>query len=373
VPPFVAPRPERPETGKVSSSIDATPEFVPIEDELKRKPRDECRDSPMGLGYRVPLVVASPWSRGGNVCSEVFDHTSPIQFLETLLTHKLGRKVRETNINDWRRAVCGDLTSSFQNTSDPAAPLPFFSRDKFLEQIHAAQFEKLPSGYKLLTAADIDQLRADATASKILPQQEPGTRPSCPLPYELAVDGKLADDGDGFTVTFAAGNERFGKSSAGAPFIAYARRGGENVEVRNYAVASGDRLEDSWPLADFENGNYHLEVFGPNGFYREFQGGKEQLDVRIDTPQSGDVLVQVSNRRDRPQSVELRDLAYHNAPQQLRIAAGSTASLQIETNASFRWYDFAIRIAGDDHFEHRYSGRVETGQWSQSDPAMGRA
>jgi len=372
VPPFVAPHPERPETGKVSSSIDAASEFVTIEDELKRKPREECRDSPMGLGYRVPLVVASPWSRGGNVCSEVFDHTSPIQFLETLLSHKLGREVRETNINDWRRAVCGDLTSSFRNTADPNAPLPFFSRDKFLEQIHAAQFEKLPSGYKQLASEDIEQIRANPSGSKLLPQQEPGTRPSCPLPYELAVDGKLSGDGDRFTITFAAGYERFGKAAAGAPFIAYARRGGENVEIRNYAVARGDRLEDSWPLADFENGNYHLEVFGPNGFYREFQGGKEQLDVRIETPQSGDIVAQLLNRSVRPQTVELRDQAYHNAPQQLQIAPGATASLRIETNASFGWYDVAIRVAGRDHFEHRYAGRVETGQWSQSDPAMGR-
>jgi phospholipase C len=192
------------------------------------------------------------------------------------------------------------------------------------------------------------------------------------LPYELSVEGKLAEDGDRFTITFAAGNERFGKAAAGAPFIAYARRGRDNVEVRNYAVAPGDRLEDSWPLADFVGNDYHLEVFGPNGFYREFQGGKEQLDVRIDTPQTGDVLVRVSNRSDRPQTVELRDLAYHNASQQLQIAPGSTASLRIETNASFGWYDFAIRIDGRKDFARRYAGRVETGQWSQSDPAMGR-
>ncbi|MGD9635847.1 MAG: phosphocholine-specific phospholipase C [Pirellulales bacterium] len=373
VPPFVAPHPERPETGKVSASIDARPEFVELSDELKRKPRDECRDSPMGLGYRVPLVIASPWSRGGNVCSEVFDHTSSLQFLEKFLSHKLGQDVRETNINDWRRAVCGDLSSTFQNFSDKDTPLPFFNRDTFLEQIHKAQFEKLPTGYKLLSAADIERIRGDGPASKLLPEQEPGVRRSCPLPYELAVDGNHSDDGEQFTIHFAAGNERFGKAAAGAPFIAYARRGGDNVEVRNYAVAPGDQLVDSWPLAAFADGKYHVEVFGPNGFYREFhEGGEKQLDVRVDTPKSGDVVVQLTNRSDRPQVVELRDLVYHNAAQQSKLAPGASTTMRLETNASFGWYDFAIRIAGDAEFEHRYAGRIETGQWSFSDPAMGR-
>ena len=69
---------------------------------------------PIGLGYRVPLVIASPWSRGGCVCSQVFDHTSILQFLEKFLSHKTGRPIRETNINAWRRTVCGDLTSVFR-------------------------------------------------------------------------------------------------------------------------------------------------------------------------------------------------------------------------------------------------------------------
>ncbi len=62
---------------------------------------------PLGLGIRVPAIVVSPWSRGGFVCSEVFDHTSTLRFIEK----RFG--VREPNISDWRRAVCGDLTSAF--------------------------------------------------------------------------------------------------------------------------------------------------------------------------------------------------------------------------------------------------------------------
>ena len=62
---------------------------------------------PYGLGVRVPLLVVSPWSTGGWVCSETFDHTSLIRFIEA----RFG--VGEPNITPWRRAVCGDLTSAF--------------------------------------------------------------------------------------------------------------------------------------------------------------------------------------------------------------------------------------------------------------------
>ena len=61
---------------------------------------------PIGLGFRVPMLVLSPFSRGGLVCSDVFDHTSQMRFLET----RFG--VRAPNISAWRRSVTGDLTSA---------------------------------------------------------------------------------------------------------------------------------------------------------------------------------------------------------------------------------------------------------------------
>lgn len=71
---------------------------------------------PMGLGIRVPLIVVSPWTRGGYVCSQVFDHTSQVQFLEEWL------KVQQPLISTWRRTVTGDLTSAFDFTA--TAPTP---------------------------------------------------------------------------------------------------------------------------------------------------------------------------------------------------------------------------------------------------------
>lgn len=76
VPPFAVPEPGRPESGRVSEGIRADVEFWPLSRDLEKRPASEARGGPVGLGFRVPMVIASPWSRGGHVCSQVFDHTS---------------------------------------------------------------------------------------------------------------------------------------------------------------------------------------------------------------------------------------------------------------------------------------------------------
>jgi phospholipase C len=63
---------------------------------------------PIGGGYRVPCVIVSPWTAGGWVASERFDHTSVLQFLEQFTG------VEEPNITNWRRHTFGDLTSAFR-------------------------------------------------------------------------------------------------------------------------------------------------------------------------------------------------------------------------------------------------------------------
>jgi phospholipase C len=71
-------------------------------------PHEFVRNWPIGAGYRVPCIIVSPWTAGGWVCSEPFDHTSPLRFLEKFTG------VREDNISDWRRQTFGDMTSAFR-------------------------------------------------------------------------------------------------------------------------------------------------------------------------------------------------------------------------------------------------------------------
>jgi phospholipase C len=73
---------------------------------------------PIGLGFRVPMLVVSPFSRGGLVCSDVFDHTSTLRFLET----RFGVEV--PNLSAWRRKTCGDLTSAFNFAAPPITKRP---------------------------------------------------------------------------------------------------------------------------------------------------------------------------------------------------------------------------------------------------------
>lgn len=72
---------------------------------------------PIGLGFRVPMLIISPFSRGGFISSDLFDHTSVLRFLET----RFGAEV--PNLSTWRRAAVGDMTSAF-NFSKPDNSIP---------------------------------------------------------------------------------------------------------------------------------------------------------------------------------------------------------------------------------------------------------
>ncbi len=76
---------------------------------------------PIGLGFRVPMLVISPFSRGGRINSDVADHTSLLRFLET----RFGVEV--PNLSAWRRSETSDLTSTLDLTrARPRVPsLPY--------------------------------------------------------------------------------------------------------------------------------------------------------------------------------------------------------------------------------------------------------
>jgi phospholipase C len=83
-------------------------------------PGEFVKGEPVGGGFRVPAVIVSPWTAGGWVASERFDHTSVLRFLEAFTG------VEEPNISEWRRHTFGDLTSAFRfherHTSFPTLP-----------------------------------------------------------------------------------------------------------------------------------------------------------------------------------------------------------------------------------------------------------
>ncbi|MDX5936722.1 alkaline phosphatase family protein [Acidithiobacillus thiooxidans] len=95
---------------------------------------------PYGLGPRTPMTVISPWSKGGYVCSEVFDHTSVIRFIEK----RFG--VSEPNIAPWRRAVCGDLTSAFDFSRADERKVSLPSTANYVATVHHESTSASTSG-----------------------------------------------------------------------------------------------------------------------------------------------------------------------------------------------------------------------------------
>ncbi|KRD01844.1 MULTISPECIES: alkaline phosphatase family protein [unclassified Streptomyces] len=113
---------------------------------------------PIGGGFRVPAIIVSPWTVGGWVAGESFDHTSTLRLLERLTG------VLEPNISDWRRSAFGDLTSAFrfEDGSALAPALP----DGTEEQLAKAQTEVATLPRPTLPGAD-----------QSFPHQETGRRP----------------------------------------------------------------------------------------------------------------------------------------------------------------------------------------------------
>lgn len=399
IPPFVAPDPKDPATGKCSKGINTSGvEFITKETEIKYGlPAKEARTAPVGLGFRVPMIIASPWSRGGKVCSEVFDHTSTLQFLEEFLNKKFNKNIKEDNISEWRRTVCGNLTSAFTAYDQKNEKLPFLSRDPFLEKIYNAKFKDEPTNFRKLTREEIKQINSDPFSSKILSKQEPGTKPANPLPYQLYADGKLSDDKKSFEITMQAQNKILGAQSSGSPFNVYApgeyispesekknEKIFEPVRVWHYAVTAGDSLTENWPVDAFKNAEYHLRVYGPNGFFREFAGNSKDPELMIECEYqrsrlsknklTGNIELKITNSdKNHVYSIEITDHGYNNKPVLKKILPSGEESIVLNLKNSWGWYDFSVSIKGNATFTKRYAGRVETGKESVSDPFMGRS
>jgi phospholipase C len=381
-PSFVAADPRRPETGGASAGLDSGLEYSYKEDELRQGVApDEARSGPMGMGFRVPMIVASPWSRGGWVNSQVFDHTSTLMFLERFVQEKYGKTVREKNISAWRRAVSGDLTSVFRPYDPKTASLDFLNRDKFVVGIEQARYKELPANYRKLTAAQVEQINHTPRHSEEMPHQEAGIRPACPLPYELYADGGLTADSGSFEVRLRAGNSVHGAKAAGAAFNVYLRNlkdaSGKEMMAATYAVKAGDSLTHELPVALFNDWAYAVEVHGPNGFYRSFTGRADSRAVEVESSYeqdgqrlTGNVVVRVRNRSEGPINIQVQHHGYQRKPVNKSVEGRQEISVVLQIEQSHGWYDYSVKVPGSDA-EARFAGRVETGRPSISDPVMG--
>ena len=311
-----------------------------------------------GPGPRVPMYVISPWSRGGWVNSQVFDHTSVLRFLEA----RFG--VREPNISAFRRAVCGDLTSAFNFATPNDEALPVLKGRKNKSQADA------------LRAAQQRLAQIPPPATPQLPVQAPGTRPSRALPYELATTCEVQPGATMAAARVALNFINTGRQAA--VFHVYDRK---NLAVipRRYAVESGKSLSDVWTPA--VGGAYDLWVLGPNGYHRHFTGSalravaagqpRPDVQVRCDAV-TGELVLRLMNTGAAPCSVNLSANAYAALRQQHTLAPRSELVVRIPVKGNDYWYDFSATVSGQPDYVRRFAGRVETGRHTVSDPALGK-
>ena len=286
-------------------------------------------DGAFGMGPRVPMFVVSPWSTGGWVCSETFDHTSIIRLIET----RFG--VTEPQITPWRRAVAGDLTSAFDFSKqvDQVQPLPDTSAWKPADDQRHPSYHPQPP------------------AEGSMPRQEPGLRPARAIGYDL---NAVEKPGQGAIRVDLVNKGRLGAhvqarllDPAGAPHA--------------YTIGAGDSLTATFPVS----GSYEVHLHGPNGFFRQYAGDTRTDAVTAAVRRQGTsqaLLVNVAS----PAGV---DVVVEDAYQGTLQLKGGLVTL--DTNSTGGWYDVAISVPGTP-WRRSFAGHLVNGRASVSDPAFGR-
>lgn len=302
-----------------------------------------------GPGPRVPMLVISPWSRGGWVDSQVFDHTSVIRFLE----RRFG--VHEPNITAWRRAVCGDLTSAFDFRHPNRGLAPRLSK------LTRASADGLRRQQEALPQVPIPPASASAPAQTRALQAR-GTKPSRALPYRLAVQARVEPAQARLQLQLD------NPGTQGAVLQVYDRLRLQDVP-RRYTIEAGKSLDDVWS----GGARYDLWLLGPNGFHRAFRGRYEDPQAEVVVQQEGlRLLVQLHNPGAQRSRVQIGPCPYSGqGPWTVTLEAGQQHTQAFDTRASGGWYD--LRMTGEGDWMRRIAGRLETGLDSISDPLMGHA
>ncbi|EJO61495.1 phosphocholine-specific phospholipase C [Burkholderia multivorans] len=308
---------------------------------------------PYGLGPRVPMTIVSPWTKGGFVCSQVFDHTSVIRFIGA----RFG--VDEPNITPWRRTVCGDLTSAFDFRSSDATfpPLPDTSQYRSLadQQCTSQPAPTVP-----------------ATPSPIDPQ-EPGVRPARALPYELHVNATLRG-------THTLRIEFANRGDQGAHFYVYGTNRTDGPW--RYTVGARRVLHAEFDLT-VTNGAYAFSVYGPNGFVRIFAGdvsaaaARRRNDAQPEVKAgydvaNGNLYLKLRNHGTARVTLTLTDNAYGAPSREVTLHGGDERVEQWLLASSHQWYDVTVSDGANGTFSRRFAGHVENGRPSYSDPAAVR-
>jgi phospholipase C len=297
---------------------------------------------PIGMGPRVPMTVISPWTTGGRVCSQTFDHTSPLQFAE------LVTGVQCSNISAWRREVSGNMTSAFNFGVSPVA-FP----------------TNLPNTAALVTAANNEESLPAPTvpSSGALPAQESGDRPAQPLGYVFNTTS--------WTVT-STGRIWFETVNAGSlagGFTAYTVND-RTYDAWQYTCPVSGSISDYFSAKTYGGGPYDIDLHGPDGYLRGFQGNvltwssttMAHPEAYVVDNQDGATLALTLSNAGSVSTVftinpNAAYLASGGTATKVTVAAGGSYSTTLDATSAGR-YDFTVTASTGDGFARRFAGRL---------------
>lgn len=302
---------------------------------------------PIGFGFRVPLLVISPWSKGGYVNSQLSDHSSVIKFIEK----RFG--VHCPNITPWRRAVTGDLTSCF-NFANPNSPIPQLPDTSSWLPVELAS-----GGGSSLTPSSVSQITLG------IPAQERGVRPARALPYDLEVTAAVSASAGTVELTFV---------NSGRQAAVFSVRSTNAADtVRTYTVEPRKKLSGTWSVTL----TYGLSVYGPNGFFRQFAGSIDSAAAIISADAvhrfeaCGSFGLRLVNRTGNKATIKVTDAYTGKAVPAPFTRSGAEFVFDWSLERFQGWYDLVVNVEEDPTFQYRFAGHIETGRDSISDPAMG--
>jgi phospholipase C len=297
---------------------------------------DEYIDGlPVGPGTRVPMMICSPWTRGGYVDSNVYDHTSMLQFLATWTG------VKPANVTPWRASVTGDLTAAF-DFKHPDFSVP--RNIPTLDQTWA------------LTQLTGGSTTPPAEGAQKMPTQEPGTRPHRPSLYRLHAD--VTVNRTTSQVTAALTNT----GQVGASFAVYAD-GLLTVAATPFTVLPSAPRSYVWD-ATLTAGKYAFSVYGPDGFLTSFAGtvvpaGQNSGPVPVVTAalraKSVELTLANEGRTAIVYTVTKND--YEGSTKKVTVKGGSAKAVTWPVNQD-GYYDVVITASSGDGFRRRYAGRT---------------
>jgi phospholipase C len=302
------------------------------------------------------MFVISPWSRGGWVNSQVFDHTSVLRFLEA----RFG--VKEPNIGPFRRAVCGDLTSAFNFATPNTEALPVLQGRK-----DKSQPGRRPARRPAAPGAD--------RAARVAAAAGAGRRHTalaCPALRTGDTCAKCSRRHDGCR---ARGAELHQQRPPGRR-VPRVRPQGPGGLPRRYTVERANRWSDvDWIRR--AGRAYDLWVLGPNGYHRGFAGElpgagvAPEIQVCYDLSNAA-VYVKLRNTGTAPARFTIKPMAYRqDGSWTVTVQPGAEGEQHWSLADSGNWYDFEVSVDVQPTFRRRFAGRLETGKDTVSDPAMG--